>query len=288
MPTTLFLLLTILTAPAVPQSPLGAVQCRLRIGPTGVPLVRVEVTPGRSAWFVLDTGATGTTLHADLARRLGLQGSGQANLTTVEGAVLVPTVRLPGLRIVGLPTTHHVDAAIHDLRLVRQVAPEADGILGQDVLAQYDYLIDLPGQRLTVGRFAPPPRGQRVPLTWSGGRPVLQVGDGPARYGLVLDTGADVLLMEARAALETLGDIPPAGRTRALLQTHVGTRAVEVEHHLGLRVANVGLPPVDLVRLPADAWPMSPEVGLLPASLFSRVYVSARTGEAAVWPRRSW
>ncbi len=97
-------------------------------------------------------------------------------------------------------------------------------------------------------------------------------------YGLVLDTGSDVLLMEARAALETVGDVPPAWRTRALLQTHVGTRAVDVEHHVGLRLANVDLPRVALVRLPADAWRMSPEVGLLPASLFSRVYVSARTG----------
>jgi predicted aspartyl protease len=282
----LLLLLTILTAPAVPPSvPIGAIECRLRMSAGGVPLLRVDVMPGRPAWFVLDTGATGTTIHAGLVQRLGLPATGHARLTTVEGTVSVATVRLEGFRIEGLPVAHDVEAAVHALELVRQAAPEAEGILGQDVLGRYDYLVDQVRQRLTIGRFAPPPRGIRVPLVWSAGRPVLQMGGGPAGSGLVLDTGADVMVMEAAAARVALGDAPPTRRSRALLQTHAGARAVDVEHHVGLRLANVDLPPLALVRLPADAWSMAPEVGLLPASLFGRVYVSARTGEAAVWPK---
>lgn len=248
--------------------------------------MRVEVAAGHAVWFVVDTGATGTTIRTDLARRLKLEPSGPATITTVDGSALVPTVRMRRLRIVGLAADHDLVVAVHDLALVRQATPEADSILGQDVLAQYDYLIDLARQRLTVGRFAAPAAGVRMPLAWSAGRPVLRMHVGLVGYGLVLDTGADVLVMGARAALETLGDVPPAARTRALLETHVGTRAVDVEHHVGLRLANVDLPPVALVRLPADAWRLSPEVGLLPASLFSRVYVSARTGEAVVWAKQ--
>ena len=287
----LLLLLTILTAPAVPPNApsvvegRGAVECRLRIGAAGVPLVRVDSTPHRSAWFVVDTGATGTTMHSDLARSLGLEEAGRVRITTIDGSASVSTVRLRRFGIAGVATRHDLDVAVHDLALVRRAAPEADGILGQDVLAQYDYLIDFSRQRLTVGRFAPPARGRRVPLSWSEGRPVLQVSGGPVGQGLVLDTGADVLVMEATAARLAIGDAPPAGRTRALLQTHAGSRTVDVEHHLGLRMANVDLPPVALVRLPDDAWQMAPEVGLLPASLFSRVYVSARTGEAVVWAK---
>ena len=288
MPSTLLLLLTLMTAHAVPvptQPVLGASECRLRIAAGGIPLVRVRVTTQREAWFVLDTGASGTTIHVGLAQRLGLSPSGQARLHTVEGTALVTTVRLETFALVGWPVTHDLDVAVHDLALVRQAVPEADGIVGQDVLAPYDYLIDPRRSRLTIGRFSAPLSGVRVPLAWSAGRPMLLMDHGQDRYGLVLDSGADALVMEAGAARQAIGDVSPVGRTRGLLQTHLGARSVEVEHHVGVRMANVDLPPIALVRLPTEAWAMSPEVGLLPASVFSRVYVSARTGQAVVWQK---
>ena len=288
MSVTPFLLLTILTAPAVPlpAQPLQhAAECRLRITADGVPLVRVRLTSERGAWFVLDTGATGTTIHAALARELGLHASGESRMTTLDATTRVATVRLDAFSIVGLPVTHALDVAVHDMALVRRSAPDAEGIVGQDVLSRYDYLIDTARARLTIGRFAAPASGVHLPLAASAGRPIVLLDDGRATYGLVLDTGADVLVMEARAARQAIGDVPPVGRSRGRLSTHLGARDVDVEHHVGMRMANVDLPPVAVVRLPAEAWAMSPEVGLLPASLFSRVYVSARTGTAVLWAK---
>jgi len=288
MSVTPFLLLTILTAPAVPlpaQPSRDTVECRLRLTADGVPLVRVHVTSEQEAWFVLDTGATGTTIHTALARRLGLDATGRSRVTTLAGTARVATARLDAFAIVGLPVTHELDVAVHDMDLVRRSAPGADGIVGQDVLSRYDYLIDTARARLTIGRFAAPSSGMHVPLRASAGRPILMLDNGRGPYGLVLDTGADVLVMEARAARQAIGDVPPVARSRGRLATHLGGRDVDVEHHVGIRVANVDLPAVAVVRLPADAWSMSPEVGLLPASLFSRVYVSARTGTAVLWAR---
>ena len=288
MQITPILLLTILTVPAVPlpaQPAFGAAESRLRITAGGLPLVRVQVTTGHHAWFVLDTGATGTTLHVGLADRLGLRATGHTRVTTLGQTARVATVRLDAFAIIGLPVTHELDAAIHDMDAVRRSAAEAEGIVGQDVLSRYDYLIDTARTRLTIGRFTAPPSGVHLPLATSAGRPVLLVDDARGRYGLVLDTGADVLVMEAQAARQAIGDVAPVGRTRGTLETHLGTRTVDVEHHVGLRLANVTLPPLAVVRLPAEAWAMSPEVGLLPASLFGRVYVSARLGEAVVWPK---
>lgn len=287
MPSTWLLLLTILTVPAVPSRPTPperAEQVRLRIGPAGVPLVRVEVAPGRPAWFVLDTGASGTTVGTDLAAELALAPSGETRITTMGSAAAVPVARLEGLRISGMAATHQVDAAVHDLRVVRQAVPEAEGILGQDVLSRRDYLIDLRRGRLVVGSFAPPPDGIRVPLSWSAGRPVLHVPGIRGRHGLVLDSGADVLVMEAHASTDALG--PARGERRpAALETHLGRHSVVVEHHSALRLADLHLGAVNVVRLPSEAWTMTPEVGLLPASLFGRVYVSARRGEAIIWAR---
>jgi len=242
------------------------------------------VTTAHEAWFVLDTGASGTTVGTALARRLGLPISGESRMRALDGTTDVATVHLDRFEILGLPVAHELDAAVHDLALVRRRAPDAEGIVGQDVLARYDYLIDFDHRRLVVGRFAAPPDGVRMPLSWSAGRPVLFVPGRRDVHGLVLDTGADVLVMEASAAHDTVGAAPVI-RQRASLQTHHGEQAVDVEHHAMLRVAQLSLTGVDIVRLPPEAWHMAPEVGLLPASLFSRVYVSARTGQAAVWSR---
>ena len=301
MPSTLFLLLTILTVPVVPHAALpsrsdgranaparasshAVAECPLRVGAAGVPLVRVHVSANRAAWFAVDTGATGTTVHPGLATELGLAASGETRIATADGRARVPAVWLRDFSIAGVPTLYQLEAAVHDMALVRQVAPEAEGILGQDVLAQDDYLIDFMRRRLIVGRFPPPADGVRVPVTWSAGRPVLHWRGRRATHGLVLDTGADVLVMEAGASRDALGSAWSARRVAAL-ETHFGRRDVEVEHHVSLRLADVRLGPADVVRLPSDAWTMSPEVGLLPGSLFAKVYVSARQGEAVVWER---
>jgi hypothetical protein len=284
MPSTLLLLLTIVTVSAVPHDASSGMvaECRLRTSAGGVPMVKVDVAPGRAAWFVLDTGATGTTVRTDLARELALEVTGHARLGTLGPDAFVPVARLRGLRITGLPATHDVEVAVHELRAVRQSAPQAEGILGQDVLSGYDYLIDLARERLRVGFFPPPSHGVRVPLSWSVGRPVLHVRGAHARHGLVLDSGADVLVIEADASRDAVG--PRWGERRAaILDTHLGRRHVEVEHHATLRLADLSLGPVDVVRLPSEAWTMQPEVGLLPAALFGRVYVSARRGEAVLW-----
>ncbi|BCS33454.1 hypothetical protein TBR22_A26810 [Luteitalea sp. TBR-22] len=286
--TSIVLLLTMLVAPGVPEAnrtPMVTVEYPLRIGSGGLPLVEVEVAAGRRAWFVLDTAATGTTLSTELAASLALPAGGTTRIGTLGGSATVATAHLTNFRLVGMPERHELEVAVHDLAAVRRAAPEAAGILGQDVLARYDYLLDLPRRRLRVGRFEPPPAGVVLPLGWSVGRPVVEVATAGDRVGLVLDSGADVLVMEATAARATIGEVPVASRGRADLDTHVGRRSVEVEHHASLHFDRLDLPAVPVVRLPREAWPMSPEVGLLPASLFSRVYVSARTATAVVWAR---
>ena len=131
------LLLTILTAPAVPQSSLPLLvgaratasaetvrECRLRVGPGGVPIVRVDVGSGVQAWFVLDTGASGTTVHPALASRLGLSLNGTTRITTAHGTMTTSTARLSSLGVGGLELARDLDVAVHDLTLVRQVVPD--------------------------------------------------------------------------------------------------------------------------------------------------------------------
>jgi hypothetical protein len=283
--TTLLLLLTLAPTMAIPDASgrPAAVVCPLDVT-SGVPLLRVELTAGQAAWFVVDTAATGTTLSTALAARLGLRPSGTTGVRTLTGDAQVATVAVDGLVLPGIGIAHRLVAAVHDLSAVRRVAPRAEGILGQDVLARYDYLLDFARSRLVVGAFEPSGDGVRLPLSWSAGRPVVSIDGRRGSHGLVLDSGADVLVMETEASRDTVAD-RTARRQRAAMDTHTGQRSVEVEAHQALRLADVRLSDVRLVRLPREAWRMSPEVGLLPAAYFSRVYVSARTGRAVVWEK---
>lgn len=283
MPVNLLLLTALATSPAPPVPFIQDVP--LRVSASGLPMVRVEVTEDRMAWFVIDTGATGTTVSAALADDLRLSPAGQAVMGTALAQTPLPLVRLPRLRLAGLDWTRDVVAGRHDMTTVRQAAPQAEGILGQNVLGAYDYLIDYEARRLWIGRFAPPRGGWRLDLRWSAGRPLLLVTGSTGTHGLVLDTGADTLFMERDAARDVLGDAPPATRSRIAMRTHDGQRTVDVEYHHALHLAEVALSDVALVRLPSTAWRLGPEVGLLPGVLFERVYVSARTREAVLWPR---
>lgn len=279
------LLIAALAGPPVASPAPTVTTLPLRVSPAGLPMVRVEVTEERSAWFVLDTGATGTTVHDRLADQLRLPAAGEATMGTVTGRTTMALVRVPSLGFPGLAAVHDVVAGSHAMTSVRQAAPEAEGIIGQDVLGAHDYLIDFVRRVLVIGTFPPPRGGRGVDVRWSAGRPVLLFAGERGTQGLVLDSGADALVMERRAARDAVGDEPPATRGHASLRTHNGARMVEVEHHASLRLARLPLTRVALVRLPAEAWRLSPEVGLLPAALFAKVYVSARRGEAVLWPR---
>lgn len=250
----------------------------------GLPLIRLELTANVHAWFVVDTGASGSTISNGLAATLELEPSGDVTLTTIAGATTVPTVTLDSLRLPRWPVAHRVQFAVHDLAAVRRVAPRAQGILGQDVLARYDYLIDYERRTLRIGWFDEPAAGVAMPLTWSRGRPVLALTDGRGAGGLVLDSGADVLTLEHGAA-GTLVRSWPTSTSAATIETHTGTRRVDVEHHARARLGDLRLPEATIVRVPSADWQLAPEIGLLPAGYFDRVYVSARAGRAVVWPR---
>jgi hypothetical protein len=208
--------------------------------------------------FLLDTGTQLNHLDPKLAKSIGLEPTIQAEIVTASSVAQAPaaegieialeSVKANGQRIV-----------FSDLSAVRQLGSDIKGVLGQDFLSRFDYLLDLRGRRLEFGKQDP--QGIRIPIQVIHGRPAIPTSLG----NLLLDSGSDVMVLFGIEAgqgtkIRTLAGSSEAGmvRRRPLV---IGGRTVRYDN----LVAEPGRNEVG-----AD--------GLLPLSLFKIVYICNSEG----------
>jgi len=138
-----------------PQSPLaaGARQALEVLGEPALATVQVPLQrrgasvllPGTVngqpvGYFILDTGATFTSLSGLVANRLGISSRGSSvRLTTASGVIQAPLAVLDELDIGGA-VARHVPAVIHDLP---NVPPSVVGLLGLSFLERFRVNLDL-------------------------------------------------------------------------------------------------------------------------------------------------
>jgi predicted aspartyl protease len=232
--------------------------------------------------FLLDTGASTTLVTPEFARQLRLRPIDRIELVTVAGSQFLVRSQLERVSV-GQQTATGVEVLISELREVRAVESKLCGVLGQNFLAQFNYMIDYRTQRLEFEagteletRFC----SSQLPLVEHEGRLLvtLVVNQQPVRF--LLDTGIGTLLLFARRNL-VLDWAAGAGEMQ-LLSTDFGSRPVPQR-----RVRSLQLGPVKLVDLPVAVLAVQPgriEDGLLPTSLFQRVYFNQRRGYVLLNP----
>jgi len=128
--------------------------------------------------FVVDTGADRSALSTTLAAKLGLERGPDVMLHGVGGSALTPTVRVP-LMVAG-------EARIKDAKLP-VLPPErlgVDGLLGVDMLADRNVIMDFNKKRLEVRRST------SLSSFYAGGREVSVIAD--ARFGRLAVANARV------------------------------------------------------------------------------------------------
>jgi clan AA aspartic protease (TIGR02281 family) len=147
---------------AAPQSP-QAMAARRALEALGEPsLTTFEVpfekrgpsvlVPGRVngqpiGYFILDTGATFTSVSRSVADRLGIvSGGGTVRLATASGAIQAPLALLDEVDIGGA-VAHHVPAVIHDLPGVPSAVV---GLLGLSFLERFRVSLNLTSGVLTL------------------------------------------------------------------------------------------------------------------------------------------
>ena len=194
-------------------------------------------------------------MEASLARKLGLAPSFQVALDTRLGLTRAPGGRVAEVTL-GSATATNQEFLFTSMEAVHALSPGIQGVLGQEFLSHFDYLLDFRGRRLIFG--AAVPDGARIPVRMIDGRMALTTSYGD----LVLDSGAETLVLFRTPVSST-----PGGTIR----TSSGVRAVSMVQEAIVRVGAKSYRPV--MAASADN-PAAPEDGLLPASLLSSIFVS--------------
>jgi hypothetical protein len=147
--------------------------------------------------LVLDTGANITSLSTRAARELRIETTGSLE---INNTIVAPTGTVRRLTISGVD---HDGLQVAIVDIPDALASGADGILGLDVLARHDIVVDFPAEEFGVypaGTLANS-RHELVPLDYSSSGLILLevVLDDGTRLPAMLDLGAPVSVLNRRA-----------------------------------------------------------------------------------------
>ena len=262
-------------------------------------LIAVSVTVnGRGPFeFLVDTGAQVSTVDAELAAELDLPSLGSTGVSGVAAYGRKTVTNLARVEIGG-HVIEHVLAVVEDMAQLHQADRKVRGIVGENFLAHFDFLIDNEHRTLCLddsGVMASTIKGSHLALVEPHGqdrdppftRPLViatQVAGSRTQTLLRLDSGSNAAVLYAA----------PEMKSNALNNTETLSRVVGgMEQRFAvfpsLPVAANGhtlgqisfVQPMNLV----GATRQPREDGVLPTAVFPRVFVSYRSEFAILEPR---
>ncbi len=150
-----------------------------------------------------------------------------------------------------------------DLDGVHALSADIQGVLGQEFLGRFDYLLDFANRRLVFGATAPE-GGSRVGFETIDGRPAIETSEGK----MVLDSGTDIAIL-FRA---------PSSAAAGRVVTGAGSASASLIQRLRVKIAGQEYRPAKAASVPRAA---VREDGEIPASLFHAVFFS-NSGKYAI------
>ena len=206
--------------------------------------------------FLLDTGSQTNMVDPELALSIGIVPSFRVTVLTSNGGITAAGGRAAEVRM-GPISTAAEEFLLMPLDAVRAAAPGVCGVLGQEFLANFDYLLDLRGRQLSF-RDSPARRGTRVPMETVNGRIMILTSLGR----LVLDSGADRLILYGKSSLAA---------ARSEIRTNSG---VSEGFAVGLRRLRIhGRTFASRAAMTIPRPEAAVEEGLLPVSTFDAIFV---------------
>jgi predicted aspartyl protease len=245
---------------------------------TPVMLVPVYVNHQGPFQFLLDTGADETIVDVRLAKRLALPKNEWIEGSTVGGSWHPNRTTMEELEA-GPASVRDFAALEADLSAVRGALPEVKGILGQDFLSRFNYLLSYKDRSILFERsdeIRDTIRGEPVQLERPLSRMVVEAQTTMAseqKLRLLLDSGANTLVLNKESAAAASIVV-----TGTAIETTANARLLLVSGRIDqLTIASHRFydVPVTLSALPQIEGFCD---GLLPTAFFKAIYVNNREG----------
>lgn len=243
----------------------------------GYPIVKAYLNGQGPFRMLVDTGNTSTWVTPEVGKRIGLTYHYRVVVSSLAGDRIAPAARNVPIRV-GAAESMDVEVIAIDFPGVRGLGGDIDGILGQNFLGRFPYLIDYRSGRILFAEQAVRQAGKMpaLPARSVAGRMAVDVSlDGAeAPFRLVLDSGASHMLVFCGPRCPHLSGV----RGDAIAVSNGGSQRVR---RGTVRQASLG--GVRFTNREAALIDTSPDEGdadgLLPARWFSAVYVNAGRGE---------
>jgi predicted aspartyl protease len=279
-----FAALILLLAAVCPRSSAQA-PVHFQLAHDALIIIPVSANDEGPVYFLLDTGADTTIVDTALAKKLSLAAMQTIQQATVTGSQPV-TVSVLARLAVGPAELPNLPVLEEDLSSLRRMDGRIVGIVGQDFLSHFNYLLSYRERTVRFEQendLQDAMDGDPTPMQAAGHRMIVaaeaQAG-ADTRLRLVLDSGANSVVLMGPASIA----LHCAAAQQATETSSAGSAAMRTGRVDMLKVASRELRNLP-VALVAAAPPQQTGDGLLPTMLFDSLYINNRQGFVIFNPR---
>jgi predicted aspartyl protease len=225
--------------------------------------------------FIIDTGSDDTAIDSDLVKELGVKPTGTVTLITAAGSREVPA----GYPLENVKLGSHIVPAVKALAMnLAALKPhKIRGIVGQNLLARFNYLLDFRRHEMTIEQ------GNELSGRLMGNSKILNSKKVEGRWmvfvpreegptlKMVLDAGANELVIYDCEKLNL--DIDEGSFHSVKVATNLATRGFRAARLRYFEIGGIVLRNLTVVLAKNGTGDeANPEDGLLPARLFNGIY----------------
>jgi len=150
----------------------------------GLLVVPVSINESGPYSFVLDTGSNRTLIRNDLLKKLGIASERLVPINMTNGVIYVHETVAKSVAVAGM-SVNDLEIEGIDTNQITRMGTSIQGVLGEDFLKHFDFLIDNHSKTLTLDNasdLADSLSGDHLPLSFHG-----RYGHHPTVDRLVLD-----------------------------------------------------------------------------------------------------